>query len=543
MPYSKQRVILCALLCCCFAFVFACSKKSEPDPFTDHWKKEAEQRQGYSPAPADLQPQPRVIMQQTDAWDRGSNKPLPTMPVTLKLHSVDVSVAVRSLAAAAGINIMVSPGVSGSASLNVQKTPWRDVFLSLLRANGLEYRWQGNILQVLTAVEKQKEISMLALNNQLAQQHVLAQQNGPISVSVISVRYAEAQALKTSLSSLLGKNQEAIIEVDEHSNALVVQASAAAQRRIVQLVEHLDRPRPQVQLKAYIVEATKETARELGTKWGGVIRSGMNSNGQRFWAGSAGTGTFGVDPVTGGYGTAGGMSGQPIGLDYSAQVAGTGAGALSFMFGAIGGNVLEMQLNLMEKDGQLNILSSPSITTLDNKMAYTENGEKVPYVTKNTDGDNEVKFEEAVLRLEMTPNVIDGANLKLKVLVKKDEVDSSRAVDGNPYIIKKQTETTLIMRTGETVVISGLTKEKGVNTEAGVPGLKNLPGGKYVFGSTNRTKNMEEVMIFITPVILPTRTALDMQPRTLPDSPPVLDEDKAKAKPAAASMPAAVQTR
>lgn len=93
-------------------------------------------------------------------------------------------------------------------------------------------------------------------------------------------------------------------------------------------------------------------------------------------------------------------------------------------------------------------------------------------------GDREVKFEDAVLRLEMTPNVIDGDNLKLKVLVKKDEVDTSRSVDGNPFIIKKQTETTLIMRNGETVVISGLTKEKGTDINAGVPGLKDIPGGK-----------------------------------------------------------------
>ncbi|HIW77724.1 MAG TPA: type II and III secretion system protein, partial [Candidatus Bilophila faecipullorum] len=150
-------------------------------------------------------------------------------------------------------------------------------------------------------------------------------------------------------------------------------------------------------------------------------------------------------------------------------------------------------------------LSSPSITTLDNKMAYTENGEKVPYVSTSNMGDREVKFEDAVLRLEMTPNVIDGDNLKLKVLVKKDEVDTSRTVEGNPFIIKKQTETTLIMRNGETVVISGLTKEKGTDINAGVPGLKDIPGGKYVFGHDSKGKTMEEVLIFITPEILPTR--------------------------------------
>ena len=91
------------------------------------------------------------------------------------------------------------------------------------------------------------------------------------------------------------------------------------------------------------------------------------------------------------------------------------------------------------------------------------------------------------------------------MLVKKDEVDTSRTVEGNPFIIKKQTETTLIMRNGETVVISGLTKEKGTDINAGVPGLKDIPGGKYVFGHDSKGKTMEEVLIFITPEILPTR--------------------------------------
>lgn len=328
---------------------------------------------------------------------------------------------------------------------------------------------------------------------------------------MVSVRYAEAAALQQSLTKFLTAangqgGQNAVIEVDEHSNALIIQATEQDQQRLIQLVDKLDRPRPQVHLKAYIVEATKESARELGTEWGGVWRSGAFNNGNHAWVGSGAQGTPGQDPtgggLTGDHGS--GIGGTPFGLNYSG-IASNDMGSLGLMFGRIGGSVLEVQLNLMEKDGKINILSSPSITTLDNKMAYTENGEKVPYVSTSNMGDREVKFEDAVLRLEMTPNVIDGDNLKLKVLVKKDEVDTSRSVDGNPFIIKKQTETTLIMRNGETVVISGLTKEKGTDINAGVPGLKDIPGGKYVFGHDSKGKTMEEVLIFITPEILPTR--------------------------------------
>lgn len=524
---TMPKVLLGIIFVCALAVMQSCSKEQpKENPYIEHWKTESIDRQGYSPAITDLEPEPRVLLQASDSWGGSPQKALPKTPVTLKLYDVDVPVALRALAVAAKISVLVSPNVSGKASLNVTNTPWKDAFMSIVSTNGLEYRWQGNILQILTASEKQKEIEMLTLDTQLATQKSLAREAGPLSVAVVKVHYSDAEALKNSLKAMIGESVHNVIEVDAHSNALILQSSKATQTRLLRLIAHLDTPRPQVQLKAYIVETTKEVARELGVKWGGVMRSGNNPAGDNLWAGSAGTGAVGKDPTTG-YGKTEGMSGLPLGLDYGSLVGGTGAGAMSFMFGSLSGNMLEAQLNLMEKDGNLNILSSPSITTLDNKMAYTENGEKIPYVSTN-DGDTDVKFEDAVLRLEMTPNVIDAKNLKLKVLVKNDEVDTARAVEGNPYIIKKQTETTLIMRSGETVIISGLTKEKGTNSDAGVPLLRELPGGKYLFGSTNKSHAMQEVMIFITPVILPTRTAQDMQARPLPAAPSVVADTKAE---------------
>jgi type IV pilus assembly protein PilQ len=158
----------------------------------------------------------------------------------------------------------------------------------------------------------------------------------------------------------------------------------------------------------------------------------------------------------------------------------------------------------------VNILSSPSITTLDNQKAYVESGEKVPYETidnSTTPPTKTVKFEDAVLRLEITPHVIDDRTLSMKILVKKDEVDLTRTVDGNPFIIKKQTETSLIVQDGETIVISGLTKQRNLQGTTGVPGLKDVPFLGWLFKSEDKTEKMEEVLIFITPRILPATIA------------------------------------
>lgn len=476
------------------------------DAFMQHWQNQSVDRQGFSPALEDLAPEPRVLMKQQSANLHGTPRALPDQPITLKLQNATVESVLRAMASAANVSLMMSSGVSDKISLNVKNARWSDVFQSILRSNGLDYRWQGKILQVMTAADKQKEMSLLTLNNQLSEQYQTAVHSGDMMVQVVNIRYSDAASLKNSLTRFVSRNKDAVIEIDEHNNALVIQGTPTEQARILGLIDSLDRPRPQVQLKAYIVETTKEKARELGMQWGGRFKN------QKFIAGSGNSKLEGDGTDT--------ITGMPLGLGYADLVGSSGAGVLGFKFGNT--SVLEAQLNMMERDGVLNILSSPSITTLDNKMAYTENGEKVPYVSKDDDGDTNVKFEDAVLRLEMTPNVIDPSNLKLKVLIKKDEVDASRNVQGNPYIVKKQTETTVLVRSGETIVISGLTKEKGTNQEAGVPGMRDLPGGKYAFGSTNRNVSMEEVLIFITPTILPTRAESGRRSAPLPQSPAVL---------------------
>ena len=122
--------------------------------------------------------------------------------------------------------------------------------------------------------------------------------------------------------------------------------------------------------------------------------------------------------------------------------------------------------------------------------------------TSTTPPTRVVKFEDVVMRLEITPHVIDGKNLKMTILVKKDEVDPTRNVDGNPYIIKKQTQTMLIVKDGETIVISGLTKQTKSDGDSGWPGLKEVPLLGWLFKADSKSDKMEEVLIFITPHIL-----------------------------------------
>ena len=172
----------------------------------------------------------------------------------------------------------------------------------------------------------------------------------------------------------------------------------------------------------------------------------------------------------------------------------------------MGDFLLSVQLSALQDQGKLHILSSPSITTQDNKMAFIESGQEVPYQSVE-DGEVNVEYKDAVLRLEVIPSVIDGNTLKLDIKVNKDEPDFSRTVLGNPTIITKQAQTNVIQNDGQTIVIGGLSKESASRGNTGTPFLEDIPGLGYLFKRKSSADQMEELLIFITPHILKPKSA------------------------------------
>ena len=110
-----------------------------------------------------------------------------------------------------------------------------------------------------------------------------------------------------------------------------------------------------------------------------------------------------------------------------------------------------------------------------------------------------------MLSLEVTPHVIDGNTLRMQIKTRKDEVDETRSVQGNPAIITKLAETNVLLFDGQTTVIGGLTKEKTQKTESGVPALKDIPLLGWLFKSNSDDEVMDDLLIFITPHILKER--------------------------------------
>ncbi|MBU0465186.1 MAG: type IV pilus secretin PilQ [Proteobacteria bacterium] len=452
---------------------------------------------------------------------------LPKIPVTMRMHAVSVPVVLRTLARIANINIILNESITGLANVDIKNVPWDQAFLSLIDAYGLAYEWSGQILRVVTVedlnvkkalLEAKQGFEQSKKNHDVAMSQIKKKQAllEPLLTKIVKIHYADLKVMQINLEQYLkgvkkegeGENStnekiesSGSILIDEFSNSLILQATKADINKIMPIINELDKPIKQVRIEAHIVEANSDIAKELGIQWGGVGLKGTSDN-NRYSIGGDMTSVSG-SPMVDDVGNAVAYdpnAGAIVNLPITSIASGQGL-ALGILAENIGSFRLYAQLSALEKQGELNILSKPSITTMDHRKAIIKSGKEVPFQTV-VDGTVTIQFKEAVIKLEVVPHIIDDNIIRLEIVTHKDELDWSNPVNGNPTIITKNAETRVTLFDGQTTVIGGLNKERFTDGESGVPGLKNIPGLGWLFKSTNNTKEMEELLIFITPHVL-----------------------------------------
>jgi type IV pilus assembly protein PilQ len=414
---------------------------------------------------------------------------LPTQKVSLRMFNADTAVVLRALARSVGLNILLNEKVHGTVSVDLENVPWNKAFIGILHSEELDYAWEGNMLRILTAEDMANQAKM--------------QNTQPMQVEVIPIHYADPAKLAAKLKEIFSKekkgNADGYVTFDEHTSSLVLEAKPETLREMSELARALDIPTAEINIVSNIVECTKEAVLALGIQWGGFYNSGRTFVTPGGTSGTTSNGQLTYTPLQG----VSGISGQGFGVNLPASnLASLGGGSLGLMYGVLGGNILDVQLSALENEGKVKILSSPSLTTLDNQTAYTTDGQSVPVAQLTTLGEASVTYIDAVLKLEITPHIISPNILKLDILVKKDEPDFTQTVQGNPLIQRKETKTELICANGETVVISGLSLLSKSVTNANVPFFDKVPLLGALFKSTNDQDQFQDVLIFLTPHIL-----------------------------------------
>ncbi|NCD33202.1 MAG: type IV pilus secretin PilQ [Spartobacteria bacterium] len=511
------------LICCGLLIWSGCKtvdskdRIMSPDDYIKHWTEKANVSKAYLDVDTDIPdgiipeepeepagteiPAKAIPQEEAPEEDIGLELNEPALPTNVIEHltlnrPVPIGDFLRAMGKVARQNVFFRDGLEGTVQFKLSSpTTWDKLFRTVLRIEGLTYDWEGNILCVLSQEDINKALTMekARMDRNMVENTTL--QVAPLQVCTIRIRYSDAENIKESLELMLTKQSigsgstdstRGSVNVDKGNNTIIINAIEGDIRKMMSLVARLDRPVTQVLIEAHIVEATKDTARELGIQWGGL------------YEGIAGNSLVSVGN---------GLGSSDYMVDFPASITdGEGFSVGGVLERITGTQLLNIQLSALEKKGRLNILSSPSITTLDNQTASIESGKEVPYQVKSGSGetqDTTTEWKKAVLRLEVTPHVIDSGLVKLRIITNKDELDDSyTSDDGLPRVITKKAETTLILRDGQTTVIGGLSKQYSQNNRSGIPGLQDIPYAGAAFRNNSTGTSMEDLLIFITPHML-----------------------------------------
>lgn len=496
MTHKILRPIALLLLISTILCSGCISKEPERDDFFDHWKAKAKTSPPYSPTQQTLEettsvteasPQPTVSPTAVSEAEDEILLDLPKTPLSVRFIDDDLATSLRTLARIGQQNILISPTVVGKINLHTQETPWDKVFMGIINSYNLTVVKKANLLHVMSMADLKQQVERKSLQIQ-------EQQVSRLITKIIPIEFSDPKTIAESVALLLSKDKDGkprgSASMDQHSRSLIITETEDNINKLLILVHDLDKATSQILIEAHIVETTKDTARELGIQWGAISSQVGDFQLTPGWF-SRFKNPLNEDDIV-----------YPPNVDLAAsEIKGLKPATLGL---SVFGNdlLLEAQLSALQRDGKLNILSSPSIATLDNSEAVIESGKSVPVQTVDSNGNPTITYKDATLNLTVVPHVISDQMIKLNIEAKKDEVDTANTVLGNPYIIKKLARTQLIVENNATVVLAGLSKETHSGSNAGVPGIKNIPGLGWLFKKDSSAQEFEELLIFITPRIL-----------------------------------------
>ncbi len=419
--------------------------------------------------------------------------------ISLNFQDIEVRAVLQLIADFTELNLVASDTVTGRITLRLQNVPWDQALELVLKTRGLDKRQIGNVLMVAPADEiAERERQQIEANKQIAE---LA----PLSTEFIRIRYAKADAIVDLFSagsedggSLISSRGSVI--VDPRTNSLIVTETAAKLAEIRNLIDLVDIPIRQVMIEARIVIAQSNLDEELGISWGG---GHTNNN----FFGNALSISGDVENVTNlNQSIIDGLPGS-VSLPGSLLVdLGVAEPAGSFAVGFTSKDVfLTAELSALEAVGKGEVVSQPKVITGDKQKASIKSGTEVPYQESSAGGATATQFKEAVLQLDVTPNITPDDRILLDLVINQDSI-GDLVPSGNggsiPTIDTTELTTQVLVGNGETIVLGGVFRTEDLEKTSKVPVLGDLPVMGQFFKSTSTSRTKTETLIFITPRIL-----------------------------------------
>jgi len=402
----------------------------------------------------------------------GQPKQYTGAPADFDFQGADLRMVLRSFAELGSLNLVIDPAVTGTVDIKLTRVPWDQALEVILTTSKLGYIVDGTVVRIVP-------LSVMKAEETARQELLDAQATSALTVRTFPLNYAQSADLDPLLrAAVLSKHGE--VRFDARTNTLIVRDLPDHLDAAAGLIGILDRAEAQVEIEARVVQTNRDTARELGVQWGGSGRVAPelgNTTGLSFP--NTGTGAAGVNlPV-------------PAPNSVASLSLGSITGAMN----------LDVALSALERSGNGRILSTPRVTTQNNKQAEMTQGVQIPIqtVANNT---VTVTFKDAALKLLVTPRITAADTVIMDVELENATPDFSRSVNNIPPIDTQRAKTTVQVGDGATTVIGGIYVSREQATQDRTPGLHRVPLLGWLFKRDMALDETRELLIFITPRIL-----------------------------------------
>ncbi|MCS7281368.1 MAG: type IV pilus secretin PilQ [Desulfobacterota bacterium] len=418
----------------------------------------------------------------------------PHKPALVSMDFIDADLrnVLRGLAEIAKKNIVIAEDVKGKVTLKLDNVTWDEALDVIVKITDNVKVEEENIIRIITRKKYEEEKDRERKEREFIQKERLERikQGEEFVTETIFLNYTSAtEVAKVLRGELVGTTPGAPQAqlrglLSEYgactpvpwSNAIIIKDTKENVALIKKMIKEHDFPPAQVQIEARIVQASSDFSKELGVQWGATYKWRAKELDNK------------MVELTGN-------------VDLSAAVGPGVGGRLGIYIGSVADSLkLDLQLSALEREGKGRVISNPKIITTENRPAIIKQGQEIPYQIITKEGTPHTEFKEAVLSLEVTPQVTRDNNVKLKIRATKDR--PLLPVPGGIPIDKKETSTEVIVRDGETAVIGGIYEVEDSDSVSGLPFLRYVPLLKWFFKKETKLDKKSELLIFITPRII-----------------------------------------
>lgn len=472
----------------------------------------------------------RQVVEDPNKLVRGTKPGYAGEKLSLNFQNIEVRSVLQVIADFTGLNIITSDTVTGNLTLRLKDVPWDQALEIIMQSKGLDKRKNGNVILVAPADE------LAAKEKQVFESQQQIDDVEPLRTEVFTLNYMKAESLKDILSDpkqkILSKRGSAVL--DPRTNTVFVQDIPKYLEQVQAIINKTDIPVKQVMIESRLVIADEKFGKDLGARFGitqtgrpgssvatigstignrptAVSTTGTVTQGQHNGTiQTALTDTLRLDKTNNTNSTLTSTDGLPD-LMSNLPVTKPGAGSFAFtLFRLSAGLLLNLELSALESDKRGKVVSSPRITTANQRKAKISQGTEIPYLQSSSSGAANIAFKPAVLSLEVTPQITPDEKIIMELEVKKDRVGQTvRTGLGEAVAIDTQSiNTQVLVGNGETAVLGGIYEQTDRTEIDKVPFFGDLPVMGNLFKRKSLQSDKTELLIFITPKIMDDRLNL-----------------------------------